>query len=183
MLQMPVRVFIDAAQAAESIPYGEGSAYHGFMAACETHPAMKTLTDWWNANAPDPQMRCAGYALTWVATYRGSTTYRLPTNSMPDVTFADDTDYAFAARVGNNVIIEFLRSQHALDPSEGEGTPIFRTVDGGYAGDVCVSNEDIYNGNWDEAWYSLDALAAFRRQCPGDWHDIVTLDQPAAKAG
>lgn len=180
MLHMPIHIFLDAIRAAETIPYEEGSPYHGVMAGCENHPAMKILTDWWNANAPALELRCAGIAMTWVAPHRDATIYSVPTNTLPDMEFKRDVDYADVARVGDKVLLTFIKSQHDLNPSEGDGCPIFRTVNGDIWSAICESNEDIYSGEHDEALDPLEALAAFRYRCEGTWYDLVMSEPKAA---
>ncbi len=165
-IEMPVSVFRAAVEAARlSDPISTPS-----FGAYECHPALLVLTTWWNENAPNPANRCAGYAMPWVRVDEASG-YACGYGEVPDLD-AEHMGYAAAgnARLGDLVILEFMKG--AKDSVFEAGAVNFFHVTGQPGSDVGVPEADFRSGAYDEAWYSVQALASFPTRFPNAWQWI-----------
>lgn len=179
-IEMPAEVLATAIRLAGSIPFDEGSAFSGCMGACETHPATRHLTDWWNAHAPVPAHRCAGFAMPWVRVCDDGQYwcgYFETPNMAVDHTIKRP---AMAARIGDVVLVEFVKGQAEATFNES-GMDIY-DVCGGTWSSVGVSERDVTSGKYDEAWYALTALAQFPGRFPAAWAWLNGVEIDAAAA-
>lgn len=164
VIEMPREIFIAAVRAAMDVPFGKDTAYPN--GRCTAHPALKILSGWWNAHAPEH--RCAAFAMPWVRVEEDVKEYWCGYYETPNTPFAYFVQYKSAnARVGDAILIEFMRQVTEADVRP-HGLDVF-LVNGTVALTVGVTLEDIRSGACDEAWLSLEALRRFPGRFPEVW--------------
>ncbi|PKY11717.1 hypothetical protein B1757_02705 [Acidithiobacillus marinus] len=170
VIEMPREIFVAAVRAAMDVPFGKDTEYPN--GRCTEHPAMKILSDWWNARAPEH--RCASFAMPWVRVEEDAEEYWCGYYETPNEPFAYFAQYKSAnARVGDAILIEFMRQVTEADVRpHGHGLDVF-LVNGTVAQTVGVTLEDIRSGACDEAWLSLEALRRFPGRFPEVWQALV----------
>lgn len=168
VMEMPKETFIAAVRAAMDVPFGKDTAYPN--GRCTAHPALKILSGWWNAHAPEH--RCAAFAMPWVRVEEDVQEYWCGYYETPNTPFTCFVQHKSAnARVGDAILIEFMRQVTEADVRP-HGLDVF-LVNGTVALTVGVTLEDIRSGACDEAWLSLEALRRFPGRFPEVWGALV----------
>ncbi|MDM8356607.1 hypothetical protein [Pandoraea communis] len=176
-VELPAQTFLEAISLAQSIPFDAESEFgkltKGVMAGCESHPALKLLTEWWAANCSKAAPLKAGSAMFWVRV-RDDGQYwcgdrqvpNTPVNSVGSVRSA-------AARIGDAVLVHFTAAaQHFTFDENGVNIPY---VTGQIDVSVGVDESEVRSGEFDYAWESLDALASFPYRFPSAHAGIERL--------
>ncbi|RBL99083.1 hypothetical protein C3R74_11215 [Acidithiobacillus ferridurans] len=167
-IEMPEEVFVSAVRTARDVSFGKDTEY--FKGHCADHPAMKILSDWWNDHAPEH--RCAAFAMPWVRVEEDAEEYWCGYYETPNEPFTSFVrDKAASARVGDAVLIQFMRQITEQD-ARPYGIDVF-LVNENLAQTVGVDIEDLKSGEYDEAWYSLEALSRFPGRFPEVWGALV----------
>lgn len=169
-VEMPASVLVEAVRFARNVPYDEGTAYHGSMAATERHPALLALCGWWNANAPEPLHRRAGLCMPWVrVSDEGDywcAHYEVPNMSVDQPPCWPEA----AARVGDVALIEFGQGLRAA--TFNPDLELW-DVTGRLRCSVGVGEDEVRSGKCDEGWHTLEALACFPERFPAAWAWLV----------
>ncbi|QQD73042.1 hypothetical protein [Acidithiobacillus ferrivorans] len=164
VIEMPKEVFVSAVRAARDVPFDKSTPY--FKGLCADHPAMKTLSDWWNEHAPEH--RCAAFAMPWVRVEEDADEYWCGYYETPNTAIAPFAKEQTAnARVGDGVLVQFMRPITEQDCGP-HGVDV-HLVNGNVLWNVGVDIEDVKSGEYDEAWYSLEALSVFPNRFPEIW--------------
>lgn len=148
---------------ARQVPFDSNSPYRN---QAEQHPAMMTLAQWWNENAPNQKHRCAGHAKVWVRV-EDNHEYWSSYRQEPERSIVQGIAKPEAvARWGDFLLVEFAKSRSTVYEDEGlicEDVfgDIFDIVAGG------VSLED-----YDPAWYGLVGLKQFPERFPIAWQNL-----------
>jgi hypothetical protein len=174
-IELPAAVFTHAVELARDIPCDRGSWTPGDGQAgpCERHPALRRLCDWWNRHAPAPETRCAGYAMPWVRV-REDGHYWCGYGETPDTPIENfRRDAKGQARIGDLVLIEFMKG--AKDFTFDESGLQTYNVTGNEGPWVGIGEAEVRSGDYDEAWYSLEALAGFPHRFPKAWEALLGL--------
>jgi hypothetical protein len=173
---MPALVFARAVEMVATISYAPGAGYwirdKGIAGQLEQHTAMRLLCDWWNLYAPDSKTRCAGYMVPWVRVSDNGQ-YACGYDDLPSErieSFALNVNGQ--ARIGGMVLIHFMKGAKEFTFHDDGGVQQYSVT--GNEGPRCfgVSPQDLSSGDYDEAWYSLEALKGFPRQFPREWKAI-----------
>lgn len=168
VIEMPASVFVAAVRAAMDVPFGKDTEYPN--GRCIEHPAMKILSEWWNAHAPEHH--CASFAMPWVRVEEDVQEYWCGYYESPNEPFAYFAQYPSAnARVGDAILIEFMRQVTEADFC-AHGLNVF-LVNGIVTYTVGITPEDMQSGACDEAWLSLEALRRFPGRFPEIWGALV----------
>lgn len=155
----PPQLLLAAIQAAQDVPSGKGSVYYnGRFAACERHPALVTLNEWWEAHRQDGKPMRAGHAMPWVSVKDDDEYwcgyYGTPNEKISHMSYYNQS----AARIGHSVLLVYCAAaEHFTFPDDG-GVQIY-LADGKKFVDVGVPKEHVVSGVYDEAWYALEALS------------------------
>ena len=167
-IRMPAEVLVEAVRLARAIPFDAHSAYAGEMAACERHPALRTLCGWWNAHAPDVRHRQAGLCEIYLRV-RDDGEYWPLYYETPNrrVDFPVKTP-EIAACIGDVVLVTFHQGQGAATFIGGCGCELW-DVAGNPWQTVGVAEEEVRSGASDEGWYTLAGLAALPERFPAAW--------------
>jgi hypothetical protein len=172
---MPADPFVNAVQLAREIAFGKGSefALGQGIGHCEKHPAITTLCDWWDTNAPVEVSRCSGFFMPWVRV-QDDGRYWAGYSEIPETPIE-----AFArtpeaqARIGNLLMVQFFKgARHFTFDRSGANIP---DVLGRFVNSAGVDQKDIESGKFDEAWYTLEALAGFPSRFPEAWKELRRL--------
>ena len=165
---IPAEVLVQAVRFARDVPYGPGTPYAGSMAACERHPALRTLCGWWNSNAPDPQHRRAGLCSVELRV-RDDGEYWNACHETPNMPVDNPVKTPeIAARVGDVVLVAFHQGQHAATFPEAGGCAL-HDVAGHPWQTVGVTEAEVRCGEVDEGWHVLSGLAALPDRFPAAW--------------
>lgn len=170
-LELPTSLIVEAIHLARTVSFHDGAEFGWGRGAgnCERHPAMRMLTDWWNATAPQ-DFCTAAFAATFVSR---NGEYLCPCPDMLGPAMVGQQNPDCAARVGDHLLIQFVRS-YANGARHGAGWRFF-DVGGALWLDVAVADDER-----DEAYYCLVALAKLPDAFPDTWR---TLNVAAASAG
>lgn len=159
--KFPAAVFLEAVKLAETVDFGKGSPYSGTMASAESHPALLLLSSNWDALRSDGNVRKCGYAMPWVRV-RDDAEYWCGYYESPNASIGDFEPLSPAcATVGDSVLLLFLASQTIDDYDDEIGYRVY-SADGQDYSCVGITQEMLESGEYDEAWYSLEALSRFR---------------------
>ncbi|MEY2335183.1 hypothetical protein [Acidithiobacillus ferrianus] len=164
-LEMPADLFVCAVRVAIETPFDRDNEPHG-VSPSASHPAIQMLAAWWNVNSPN---RCASFLMPWVRVEDSASEYwcgYYETPNEPFALFAQDKDAN--ARVGDAIILQFMR-QIAVDDARLHEIAVF-LVNGNLSHSVGgVGIEEVKSGEYDEAWYGLEALRRFPSRFPEIW--------------
>lgn len=167
-VQLPPEVLIKAVCLAQTLPFDtqdmdDGLDHTGYL---ENHPALQVLRTWWEANKPECSSALPfGFAMPYVRVADGGDYlcgYReIPDASLEHMQGLEDT----CASCGDAVILQFMASQR-LHKYDEHGSLTIQFANGQEASTVGVSRQDVVSGRYDEAWYSLQALAMLPSNFP-----------------
>lgn len=170
-VEMPAELFVQAVKLVEDIPFERDSDFArsvaGVPGGLERHPAMKLLCEWWESVRPSGEPFRPGSAMPMIRV-RDDGQYWWGHHEIPNVPVAEfNRSGRDVARIGNLMLMLFQATQevarfdthgmHILLPS---GEP-YNTIG--------VGKEEFIAGEYDEAWYCLNALASFRERFPAAW--------------
>lgn len=164
--EMPASVLLKAINQAREIPFGKESEYSGKGAGkCESHPAMITLNQWWEESRTDNAPMKAGFAMPWVRA-RDDDEYWCGYGETPNEKISNmGYEKKSAARVGDAFLLIYSASHEHFVFNENHYLQTF-LADGQKYAEVGVSKEDVLSGEWDEAWFALEALAGIPGRFP-----------------
>lgn len=177
-IELPASVFLGAIQLAESIPFDRDSDFwkpeflrRGIF---ESHPALQLLCGWFEEHRVDAKAMNCGYAMPWVRILDNGK-YCCGYHDTPSERMAlFEAGAPATALLGESTIVTFCAShEHAVYTDE-MGLENF-LADGQSLGQVGIPKELFESGEYDEAWYSLEALASFRRRFPAAFEEIKSL--------
>ena len=167
-VQIPPVIMIEAISLARSVPFNtqvmdDGLDHTGFL---ENHPAMRVLRNWWEANRPECESALpVGFAMPYIRVTEGGEYHcgylETPDASLEVMQGLEET----CASCGDAVIIQFMATQRQ-DKYDEDGCLVLQFADGQEASTVGISKKDVVSGRYDEAWYSLQALAMFPSNFP-----------------
>ena len=159
-VEMPPQLLLAAIQAAQDVPY-----YKSAFASCEKHPALVMLNEWWEANRQDDKPMRAGHAMPWVRV-QDDDEYWCGNYDTPNLKIGEMSCFQqSAARVGESILLLYCAAaEHSTFPEDG-GVQYYLT-DGQKFVDVGVPKDHVLSGEYDEAWYALDALSRFPSRFP-----------------
>lgn len=174
-VEMPAALFIEAIKLARSVPYAEDSAFArsvaGQAGGLESHPAMKLLCGWWEQNRKDGQKIKVGCAMPWIRV-RNDADYWCGNPEEPTAEIGDFAKYSTAgASLGDLALVLFLAS-HEHFTFDDNGTDIY-LADGQPYSSIGISKEEVQGGEYDEAYYSLKALAWFPSRFPAAYEALL----------
>lgn len=168
LIEMPARLFLDAVLLARDVPFsGSVSDTPGGL---ERHPALKLLCDWWDGVRPAGEPFRPGLCMPYVRVCDDGQYwcgyYEYPNNPVEGFNPGGRN----TARLGDLILVQFQAAQESARFDE-RGMTIMRP-DGTDDATVGVGEGEYRSGKFDEAWYSLDALAEFPRRFPAAWRWI-----------
>jgi len=177
-IELPASVFLEAIQLAESVPFDRDSDFwkpeilrRGIF---ESHPALQLLCKWFEDNRVDTKAMKCGFAMPWVRVRDNDEYwcgyYETPNEPM-DVF---EAGAPATAVLGESTIVTFSASHEHSVYSDERGLENF-LADGQPLSQVGIPKELFESGEYDEAWYSLEALASFRRRFPAAFAEIQSL--------
>jgi hypothetical protein len=177
VVEMPVDLFVEAVTAAGSVPFDSESEFAhsvaGERGGLERHPAMDMLCQWWEKVRPQGEPYRSGFVMPWVRV-RDDGEYWCGYYETPNAPVEGfNPGGASAARIGDQIIVIFLASQE-FSTFGPEGMSTYLADGRGYQ-TIGISQEQADSGECDEAWYSLKALAGFRRRFPEAWKQMEKL--------
>lgn len=167
IVEMPKDIFIAAVRSAIENP----PSYPTISTKPTVeHPAIQQLASWWNQHAPNHHN--AAYCMPWVRVEENTEEYWCGYYETPNEPFAIFAQNKTAnARVGDVLILEFMQ-QVAVDPSHPHYIDVL-LVNGRSSHTVGVSMEEVETGEYDEAWYGLEALCRFPSRFPEVWSALT----------
>jgi len=177
-IELPASVFLDAIQLAESVPFDRDSDFFkpGIMrrGIFESHPALELLNKWFEENRVDGKAMKCGHALPW-ARVRDDGQYWCGYHEIPNERIQNFATWAPATAVlGESTIVTFCASHEHSVYSDAMGLENF-LADGQPLNQVGIPQEQFESGEYDEAWYSLSALASFPHRFPAAYAEIQAL--------
>jgi hypothetical protein len=179
-VELPADYFVRAVDLAQRIRFGTGSDYSSrekrVMGLCEQHPAIREVCDWWNLNAPETpavQVRSAGFFIPWVRISDDSKYHCDYADTPSTLITAFRERRAGQARIGDFLLIEFLKGARAFR-FHAIGTEVL-SVMGAIVVDTSARRTQIESGDYDEAWYTLHALALFPCKFPDAWAALLSM--------
>lgn len=175
-IELPAAYFVRAVDLAQRVSFGRGSKYDarglGVMAASEQHPAVRELCDWWNLQAP-AVVRSAGFFMPWVRVADDGK-YHCGNSDIPAQPMGDFSPRtAGQARIRDFVLVEFFKGARDF-VFHATSTEVL-SVMGGVATEISARRAQIESGDFDEAWYTLDALASFPDRFPEAWEQLMQM--------
>ncbi len=180
-VEMPASVMLEAIRLACAIPFDKESAFAATAGGCETHPAMKALTDWWAQQRVDGARMKPGFAMPWVRV-REDGQYWCGYHETPNVRVEDFAPcQAAAARLGDLVLLLFYASWEHFT-FDDFGAQIY-LANGQRFASVGVSQAEVLSGEYDEAWYALEALASFPARFPAAYQALRDMSPKKATRG
>ncbi len=167
-VQIPPEVFMKAVFMAQLLPFDilemdDGLDHTGYL---ENHPALKVLRDWWETNRPQCDTPLPlGFVMPYVRVAEGGD-YLCGYREVPDSSLAMMQGLAeTCASCSDAIILQFMASQR-LHRYDEHACLTIQFANGQEASTVSVSREDVVSGRYDEAWYSLQALATLPSNFP-----------------
>ncbi|KPY55632.1 hypothetical protein [Pseudomonas amygdali] len=159
--EMPASLLLSAIHSAREIPFGKDSAYLGKgFAACEGHPALVMLNEWWEAHRTDDKTMRAGHAMPWVRVKDDDEYWcgygEVPNTKIGDMAYCKDA----SARVGDSILLVYCAAAEHFTYPDPRGVQTY-LADGKEFNDIGVGKDELDSGEYDEAWYALEALARF----------------------
>ncbi|ODP35106.1 hypothetical protein [Pandoraea sp. ISTKB] len=162
-IELPAQIFLDAIRLAQSVPFDAQSEFglkcKGVMGGCESHPALKLLTEWWAAHCSDAAPLGAGSVMPWVRV-RDDGLYWCGDRQVPNMPVDSfGSVKAAAALIGKSVLLHFsAAAQHFTFDANGVNV---RYVTGEIDFSIGVDESEVRSGEFDQAWEALGALANF----------------------
>lgn len=169
--EFPADIFVKAVGLARSIPFVAESTFSlsvtGQRGGREQHPACQLMSQWWIDNRPNKTEHKVGFAIPYVRV-RDDGQYWCGNHEVPnDPLEAFEEDATAQARIGDVVLLMFYAShEHFTADDEGIHTML---ANGSPYMCIGMPAESLDNGEFDEAWYSLKALAGFPDRFPVAW--------------
>lgn len=173
--EMPAAVLLHAIQQARTTPFGKTSEYMKGFASCEKHPALVTLNEWWEEHRTDGKPMKAGHAMPWIRV-RDDDEYwcgygEVPNQKIPGMLYSKKAN----ARVGDSILLVYCAAAehftypapHAVQTYLADGQE-FVDIGG-------VGKEMLLSGEYDEAWYALDALCGLPERFPEAFASLQRL--------
>lgn len=168
---MPDELFVRAVKLAEEIPFDAESDFAksivGIPGGNERHPAMRLLCEWWESVRPEEEPFKPGSAMPMIR-IRDDGEYWWGHYEIPNVPVKNfNPSKRDVARIGDLVLVIFCATQkvakfddHGMIVMLPSGEP-YNTIG--------ISEDDYLSGQYDEAWYCLNALASFRSRFHNAW--------------
>lgn len=173
---LPAALLLEAIHLARTVDYDEDPIANGEdkTGQLEKHPAMRLLSEWWEANRPDkPGAMHAGYAMPLVRA-QDDGEYWTGYLEFPNVNIPAMAPFASSsATCGEGVLVQFFASAvHCTYPSG-----VFQThlADGTRWSDCSADQAQVADGSFDEAWYCLEALAYFPTNFPAAYRALKAV--------
>lgn len=170
-IEMPAEVFLRAIELAEKVAFDKNSEFSktitGVPGGMEQHPAMKVLCDWWEAVRPEGEPFKPGMAMPLVRVRDDGEYwwgYHEVPNSPVDGFNPSGRD---AARISDQILVLFQAKQENA-VFDNDGMTVF-LPSGKQGNTIGIDKELFVDGEWDEAWACLSALASFPLRFPSAW--------------
>ena len=170
-IEMPAELFVRAIDYAENVAFGKDSKFfktiEGMPGGMEQHPAMKLLCDWWETVRPEGEPFKPGMAMPLVRV-RDDGDYWWGDREVPNSPVNGfNSSGRNAARIGDQILVLFqAKQEHAV--FDDDGMTVF-LPSGEQFGTIGIDKEQYLNGESDEAWACLKALASFADRFPPAW--------------
>lgn len=170
--ELPAYIFVKAVQLARCIDWEKESQYWNNW---EAHPAIKLICDWWNTNAPDPSVRCAG-SFSYVVRVDNGSKYIDSGHGMYMNSITPDGEYPTAsfsncnARLNDVLLFMFQKGKAGYTheytvPTRNEIYYATYLVDGDIYSDTVGRSID----NADDSHFTLNGLYFFPKTFPRAW--------------
>lgn len=170
--ELPAHIFVKAVQLARCIDWEKESQYWNNW---EAHPAIKLICDWWNTNAPDPSVRCAG-SFSYVVRVDNGSKYIDLGHGMYMNSITPDGEYPTAsfsncnARLNDVLLFMFQKGKAGYTheytvPTRNEIYYATYLVDGDIYSDTVGRSID----NADDSRFTLNGLYFFPKTFPRAW--------------
>lgn len=184
LIEMPDELFVAAVNLARNTPFERGSAFaqsvKGVPGGCEQHPALKILCEWWMTVRPDGEPFAPGFVMPLVRV-RDDGQYWWGHHEIPNSAVEDfNPGGRNMARIGDLVLVEFSATQAVAMFSEQGMTVLL--PNGALGSSVGVGQDEYLSGEYDEAWYGLNALAVFPERFPAAWRFLNKKGREYAQA-
>lgn len=172
-IEMPAEVFLKAVSLAEQIPFDKDSDFAKVVAGLpdglERHPAMLTLCDWWVSARPQGEPFTPGSAMPMVRAQNDGQ-YWFGHHDIPNAPVERfNPSGRDIARIGDQMLILFQATQRSAVFGPDDFGMTIMLPSGEAYNEIGIDKSRWLNGDWDEAWYCLSALASFRKRFPAAW--------------
>lgn len=170
-VEMPAELFLQAIDHAKKVAFGKKSKFAktiaGVPGGMEQHPAMKLLCDWWETVRPEGEPFKPGMAMPLVRV-RDDGEYWWGDRQVPNSPINGfNPSGRNAARIGDLILVLFQAQQeNAVFDNNGMTVLL---PNGERFSTIGIDKEQYLNGESDEAWACLDALASFPACFPSAW--------------
>jgi hypothetical protein len=171
-VEMPAELLLRAIDYAEKVAFGKKSNFANTIAGVpggmEQHPAMKLLCDWWETVRPEEEPFKPGMAMLLVRV-RDDGEYWWGDREVPNSPINGfNQSGRNAARIGDLILVLFQSTQeNAVFDQDGMNTFL---PSGEQFSTIGIDKEQYLNGEVDEAWACLNALASFPVRFPSAWN-------------
>jgi|GEM_PF-2401338 hypothetical protein len=170
-VEMPAELFLRAIDHAEKVAFGKKSKFAksilGVPGGMEQHPAMKLLCDWWESVRPEGEPFKPGMAMPLVRV-RDDGEYWWGDREVPNSPVNGfNPSGRDAARIGDQILVLF-QAQQENAVFDNDGMTVF-LPSGEQFSTIGIDKEQFLNGESDEAWACLNALASFPVRFPLAW--------------
>lgn len=180
VVELPADLLLRAINLAIDVPYSQEQDVQAFalgtspMGRLEQHPALRLLCEWWEQNRKDkPGAMSAGLVMPHVRVLDDEEYWCAYLECPPSPITSMAACAESAATCGDGVLVQFLASvKHS---TFSNGCLDVHLADGRSWTEVGVSRGDVESGEYDEAWYSLEALSGFPDHFPAAYENLVTL--------
>lgn len=166
-VELPAMLLLEAIHLARTVTYDAKPVANGedHTGRLEKHPALQLLSNWWEENRPDrPGAMRAGYVMPLIRA-QDDDVYWTGYLEIPNVKIESMAAFAqSSAACGDSVLIQFFASASYCSYPDG----FFEThlTDGTFWCECSAVKAEVVDGKFDEAWYSLEALAGFPSNFP-----------------
>ncbi|MBB4866872.1 hypothetical protein HNP46_005779 [Pseudomonas nitritireducens] len=176
--EMPASVLWRAVMEARRIPFDFNSLLrteHPGAGWAEHHPALKTITDWWkSAERPGTRLE-PGMAMLWVRV-EDNDKYHCGNPELPGTSIAGFLqDRCSQATVGQHLLVRF--NCGVKDFTFDEGCFTTKLLNGSEETEVGIGRDEYRAGEYDEATFSLAALAGLPERYPEAWRQLVQMKE------
>lgn len=170
-IEIPANIFQQSVELARSINFTKKNPNDVlYWSDWETHPAVKLVCDWWNANAPEDDLRCAGSFHIKVRVDKGKYYTELDPDSRLEAVCNEDDAAEYHARYGDYFLIAFLKNKQDYTVDLGYPEHFYiNYVDGFPCCDVWGNTIDLA----DNAQNTLVDLKYFPERFPVAWRAII----------
>ncbi|MFV3332743.1 hypothetical protein ACNFIA_17525 [Pseudomonas sp. NY15437] len=182
-LQMPARVLVEAIELARTVPY-QMSRYVGATPGSEgdcsgqleAHPALRFICEWWNTHrTPEENELPAAMVMPYVRV-QDNEVYWCGNLETPKTPIKDMGCVASSsATCGGSVLLHFMAS--VKQSKYPEGYLDILCLDGTEWVEVSITRDEVARGEYDEAYFCLDALAGFPSNFPTAYQDLCNAAQ------